>query len=514
MVRLDVRGHAFGSRKLFARTAHACYKYTDAASGADLVPRRMRRRRLVRFAVFAAIAILGLAVGASAAERQTVCSITINSDDEIRTLRRFLPDSEFRFVELTEHARAAAREGEPSWFGRACSSGVRCDVLVVSAHFGNTRAGNYGTTFAGSSGLSLSLDELERRRYDGSCPGVLADPLEVFLFACQTMSSRQGAPLPESDVALFASHHVSPVAAERVVDELRHGGRGTSNRERMEFVFAGVPRIYGFTDVAPAGKRVAPLLEKYLRDTGDYAAHLERSRRAGAGTGNRLIAKALEPTCFTQSSGLQVGGGEYGRNMRACALRDGKKPVAERLALVEGLLERPEFLTHLPAIHGLLGAAEPASLDVAASATVKRIANHAGGRAVVTDVLYRGGTPRLRFETLRLARAVDWISEAEAFPIRRAIVTRLLLPPTYGESRDLICALAASSPLRIEVTAEDVPQTAYQNEFAIEALGCLKPTDTRIHDRLGESLLDSREWIVRAAATALRRVRTATAGPK
>lgn len=472
--------------------------------------------RFTRALVFSS-AVLGFALPhASADDRFTVCSITINSDDEIRTLEKYLPSAEFRFVELTDHARATPAAAEPSWFGRACASGVRCDMLMISAHFGNTWAGNYGTTFAGKSGISLSLEELEDRRYDESCPGILADPLEVFLFACQTMATRRGQALPAADLELFARHHLSPVAAERVVDEVRHQGEGTSNLDRMQFVFAGVPHLYGFTDVGPSGKRVAPLLEEYLRSVGDYGDHLRWLKVASAAgptfLRNEALAQALEPTCFAEAHGFAPAGVEYRRGERACRLRDRRRAFAERLELVERLLDEPEFLSYLPRIQSFFREHQPYSPEIWAGPSLGRIRANARARTAVIDLLHRAATPILRLEALRLAHGLGWISEEQTIPIRRQIVGALLRPPMYGESRDLVCRLAREAPQPIDIRSEDVALETYGNEFGIQALACLRPSDPRIHERLGRSLFDSREWIARLSAIALKEIRPGDVG--
>ena len=103
-----------------------------------------------RFAVLGALLWAITSPASVAAEgRFRVCSITINSDDEIRVFRKHLPQSQFEFVELTQPTSSEAVPGEPPWFAQTCQSGLRCDVLVVSGHFSDIYAGSYGTTFAG-----------------------------------------------------------------------------------------------------------------------------------------------------------------------------------------------------------------------------------------------------------------------------------------------------------------------------------------------------------------------------
>jgi hypothetical protein len=463
-------------------------------------------------ALLASLCALLSSAGAFAEDRFTVCSVTINSDDEIETLKRSLPGSEFQFVELTDHARMTAADGESSWLGRACRSGVRCDVLVVSGHFGNTWAGNYGTTFAGSSDATLSLEDLEQRRCDRSCPGILSDPLEVFLLGCKTLSSTADGPmLSPSDVAVLGRHRLSAASAQRIFDEARNGGDGTSSRQRMQFVFAGVPRVYGFTDVAPSGKRVAPLLESYLGSVGDYAEHLRRLKRTTSGNRsappNEALARALQPTCFAQCGGLDPEEPAYAREQQACRLEDERSPVVRRLEEIEGLLDEPGFASYLPAIDAFFRTREPASFTGAAAAALERIRGHARAQGVLAALQRDLQSPILRLEILRVARSVGWITETEALPVRRQIVKQLLQPPIYGEGRDLICGMGEEVLRRVAIRAEDVPPGVYRDEFGIQALGCLRPADERIRERLARSRSDSREWIARLAGLALERMR-------
>ena len=76
--------------------------------------------------LYGATAIL-LSTPVAHAEKLTVCTITVNSADEKEVFRRYLPAEKYQFVELVERDR-------PDWLASACSSGVTCDVLVISGH--------------------------------------------------------------------------------------------------------------------------------------------------------------------------------------------------------------------------------------------------------------------------------------------------------------------------------------------------------------------------------------------
>jgi hypothetical protein len=465
----------------------------------------IRRARLALLGL--AFLSLGAAPAASAA-RFTVCSITINSDDEIRTFRKRLPASRFDFVELADAAHPASVAGEPDWFSRACASGVRCDVLVVSGHFANVYAGSEGTTFVGTSGLSISLEALERRRCDESCPGILSSLLEVHLFGCRTLATSLDAErISPADLARLARHHVPPRVAERIVEEISYHGADTSNRARMRFVFAGAPRIYGFADVAPLGENVASRLDGYLASGGDPAERLRRLRaardEARVLAPNRELERALRASTFTQTSGLPLGGPAHELESRACLLGSERSSVSERLHHMERLLEEPGFLAYLRSIGSFLRSHDPLSFDAAEHAVLERIRQHPRVRAVVNELVRELESPILRHEILRVSRQVGWISADDALPLQRAIVVRLLEPPVYGGARDLICGIDRDVAAHLALGPEDVSAEVYRDEFGIQALGCLRPADERIRARLARSLVDPREWIARLTATAL-----------
>jgi hypothetical protein len=143
----------------------------------------MRRQFRMRFAfVPAALAVAFLAVPA-AAEKKTVCTITVNSSDEKDAMRARLPKGEYEFVELVE-------KGRPDWLRGACERKIQCDALVISGHF------NAGEDFYSDkieTREHLRMDELERASCSGSCPGLFSRLKEVYLFGCESLN-----PIPPS----------------------------------------------------------------------------------------------------------------------------------------------------------------------------------------------------------------------------------------------------------------------------------------------------------------------------
>ncbi|MFN8601760.1 MAG: hypothetical protein U0842_14925 [Candidatus Binatia bacterium] len=77
---------------------------------------------------------------------------------------------------------------------------------------------------------------------------------------------------------MLLDHGFDRAQAERVV-AMRYGPLDPAFREALRRVFAGVPRIYGFSSAAPKGEYTAPMLDRYFDTVGDYRAHVERAGR-------------------------------------------------------------------------------------------------------------------------------------------------------------------------------------------------------------------------------------------
>src|SRR4051812_29115943 len=126
------------------------------------------------------IATACLLTPATWAAKQTVCTITINSADEQKTFRKFLPADKYDFVELVER-------GRPDWLRSSCQAKVSCDVLIISGHHGE---GNVFFSDALDIAEHLPIEELERVSCSDSCPKLFEHLKEVYLFGCNTLNSQ------------------------------------------------------------------------------------------------------------------------------------------------------------------------------------------------------------------------------------------------------------------------------------------------------------------------------------
>ncbi len=251
---------------------------------------------------------------------KTVCTITVNSDDEREVLRRNLPPGDYGFVELVDR-------GRPDWLASSCSKGVRCDVLVISGHFDG------GTEFYGLLDVReyLAVDELERASCSDSCPGLFSQLKEVYLFGCNTLNAEpMRSASPEIARSLVRSGH-SPAEAERMSRVLaeRHG---ESNRDRMRHIFKDVPVIYGFSGKAPLGRYAGPTFERYVKSTG--------GAEFGTGRPSAALLGLFAPTGMTVTPGLKDADPNAGFRRDACHFSNDRLTVASKVDFVHELLGR------------------------------------------------------------------------------------------------------------------------------------------------------------------------------
>jgi len=190
----------------------------------------------------AALAMLALA--SPAAARLRVCTFAFNGPEEVDVFRTRLPPEDFEIVDLSPALATPVPTpgGTVSWADNLCPTDLRCDVVVYSAEFGGR--------FFGRSGRSVSLQELEEASCQPRCAGLFHTPQEVFLLACNTLATKdQDTRTPAQYREVLLDHGFEQADAERAV-AIRYGPLGQSFREAERRIFAGVPRLYGFSTVA------------------------------------------------------------------------------------------------------------------------------------------------------------------------------------------------------------------------------------------------------------------------
>jgi len=443
--------------------------------------------------------------------RLTVCAVSFNVPDEVEVFKWHLPPKDFEVVDLSPHpgARGSATPalaspappaqagggGTTPWLGRLCRRDLRCDVVVYSAEFAGRFFGGYGQ--------SLSLQEMEEASCQAPCQGLFHSPREVFLLACNTLATKdEDSRSPDEYLQVLLNHGFDQGSAERVV-ALRYGPLGPTFREAFRRIFMGVPRIYGFASVAPAGERTAPRLETYFRSVGDYRRHLERMQRDTAP--NRMLLAAFAGTGLVETSGLSALEPAAADRDRICTLYDEREPVALRLRIVLQLMTRPDFLAFLPSIQAFFDRHPAERMQAEERELFTAIRRCEPAREQALRLVQQLNVSALQLELARFAWHLGWMTEDQFRALAIGGARELLRRPLTSELVDVMCAITTHEPIGDEFASDDLSAELFGHPEGVRLIDCLSPTDRRIDARL-VALLDDPELSARLwAAYALSR---------
>ncbi|MFO1328126.1 MAG: hypothetical protein U1F56_12275 [Rubrivivax sp.] len=356
----------------------------------------------------------------------TVCTVTVNSPDEQQVLRRHLDPKRWRFVELVEHGRS-------DWLDAACRSRVRCDVLVISGHYDG---GHQFFSDRLDVGEHLPVAELERASCTASCSGLFAQLKEVHLYGCNTLNPQPQTSAGAEALRSLVRERAGTGAHDSELPRVE-AGPGESSRERMRQIFPGVPAIYGFASMAPLGPVAAEPLERWLRNGG--------RAEVGRGRSSSALLAAFGPQSFTVVRGL--GPDEPLARSRAhmCALSDGDRPLAQRVAAAHRLLQRDVtgVGVHLDRIQRLLAEVpdgERATGEVARA--FERVAADGAARSRWLASIRETYNPTLRLRLIDVAAAAGWFTPDERRAERVRLLSELRERRDIGVGEvDLACAL-------------------------------------------------------------------------
>jgi len=416
--------------------------------------------------------------------KQTVCSITVNSPDEVATFRRFLPESKFEFVDLVERGRA-------DWLASACRTSVSCDVLVISAHYDG---GNEFFSDRLETKEYLTVTELERASCSESCPGVFSSLKEVYLFGCNTLNPDPQSSASAEIVRSLVREGHSPSEAKRQLNSLI-AAHGESSRDRMRQIFDDVPVIYGFSSTAPLGPVAATSLTRYFRANGD--------REIAEGRPSNRLLEAFEPFGLTATSGITDKDPHAEARRDMCQFADDRLSVATKLAFVHQVLQRPigEARLHLDRIQRLTAALDAKTRQTPAVAqALEDIDRDVAAQERLLDFARGTEQPSVRVRLIDLARDVGWLSEDERHDELARMLREVLARPTVGVPEvDLACSLNQDHHLDGLFSAP----TGVDDDVAHAAVrACLGSVEGRA--RTLEGLVSPNEPDVRVAQVYLR----------
>lgn len=328
---------------------------------------------------------------------KTVCTITVNSADEKDAFRRYLPADKFQFVELVER-------GRPDWLASACSTGVRCDALVISGHYDG---GHEFFSEHVDSEEFLPVGEMERVSCSDSCSGLFSQLKEVYLFGCNTLNPEALHSRSEAIARLLVQSGHSPADAERLARALsvRYAD---SSRDRMRQVFKDVPAIYGFSSVAPLGPAAATLLDRYFQFGG--------TRDIASGRAGSRILPYFAGHSLTMTRGLTDADSDAGFRRDVCQFFDDRLSIAQKVDFVHRLLNRDMaevgmFLDRIE--HYTASWIDTARQNPAVARALDEIANDQPARDRYLNFAHNSGKPAVRARMIALAHRLGWLTAAE-----------------------------------------------------------------------------------------------------
>ncbi len=428
----------------------------------------------------------GLACEVSATPK-TVCTITVNSPDEKETLKRTLPEGDYRFVELVERGRA-------DWLASACRSGVRCDVLLISGHFDG------GTEFYTDrleQRESLPVSDMRRAACSESCPGVFSQLREVYLFGCNTLNA-DGLTGAAGEIARsLVRGGAAPADAERIARALNDRHR-ESNRDRMRQIFKDVPIIYGFSSKAPLGPFAAATLDRYLQAS--------PQREFGNGQASAKLLGLFAPASMTVVAGLTDADADADFRRDVCRLSDDRLSAAQKLGFVHEVLQRDPAEVRMLFDH-VEAYARSLTEDDRQSAAARRvreaIVDDRAARERYLAFVRNDDEPLVRSRMLALARELGWLTPAElAAEYRRLLGDRLRGTAMGPADVDLACSLNRNHELGLEPLASPDSPGRVDRVARAGILACLDSAEA--HGDVLRALTSAREADVEIARVYLR----------
>jgi hypothetical protein len=325
------------------------------------------------------------------------------------------------------------------------------------------------------------------------------------LLACNTLATK-GADnrTPREYLQVLLAHGFSRAAAERVVD-LRYGPLGPSFRESLRRSFMGVPRIYGFSSVAPRGEVTASLLRQYFHRKGDYARYLTRAQRDTKA--NKELLASFAGTSLVQMTGLTPLETAAADRALVCRIYDDTQTAVERLRIVQQLFARGDFLSFVPTIEVFFSRHAPETLRGEERRLFKEIQLLDVPRRQMLDLMYSLNVSALKMQIAHLAMQFAWITADEYRRLAVEGAKQLLAEPLSSEVVDIACELTKYVPAGARLRSEEIPEQLFWHSEGFRLLDCLSPADARLTTRMlvgFESIDEStRRWTAYALSRRL-----------
>jgi HEAT repeat protein len=437
----------------------------------------------------------------------TVCTITINSDEEIDMFEKYLTKDKFNFVELTN-------KDDDDWFGTACKAGTKCDILIISGHFAGS--------FFGDKGFELSAKELEKHSCNNDCTGILDDPVEVFLFGCNTLATKEkDSRTPQEYMNVLIADGRQRGEAELVVAARYNEFERTFKNQAM-LSFAEVPHIYGFYSKAPLGKHIQGPLEGYLKNKVDYSKWIKQEQIKR----KEVVKRNKEFTCInknlTECSGMSCNVGVCDETTdyktlkeQICLFYNDKVTTLQRLTFVRDVFDKGKdyyknlFSTIVDYFYSIDFLSDTKKYSEAERQEFAKI--QAGQTARNELKIFGDGStldlmPIFTVRTVYFMNKLNWVSDSDAKALYIKFVSNSFNKTMTREfrfalARDLPGSVKASIGKMLQLS--DINSDAFLNSNVILSLANIVPQDQQISLKLVEIMKNSKDPMSFYAASAL-----------
>ena len=432
---------------------------------------------------FGLLLMLSLFWSYTAVAKYKVCSITINSADEIEVFKQQLGTQDFEFIELVPLS-IESRPNNIHWFTNACKQGHKCDILVISGHFG-------GLFFGEKNNYILPVDIMEKQSCSGSCAGLLSNVKEVFLFGCYTLANKRSRQrTPEQHLEVLLHYNYARDMAETVVAGI-YLPFGLSFEHQMQLAFSGGSSIYGFTELSPLGKDIRWPLANYFgevkRHYGSYKSWLDQKRPQ---VRNPLIYNTIGGA-ISEVKGIGPNNDQFPQFQKICNL------YQEDLSKVKGIQEIQNLITAgdgpmaYLAIKNFISENRP--FEGRSLTIFNEIRNNSNFKNEFY-VLYSQISSRLpyvKIQFLNFLNFFSWVSNSFYKRELKANTLKIVSRPT-SEAYDFATALVYDEQISVpdlNLTEEDFPSDFYRNIWSALILETLNVRNYIVHRRLMNACL-------------------------
>lgn len=437
--------------------------------------------------IFKKILLLGFILFLpSAYAKYQVCTITINSADEKQVFQEHLSKDHFEFREILPQDSDRYKKNSSYWFDEACRADYKCDILIISGHFGGT--------FFGESGFTLPTDLMEQKSCEKSCKGILSQVKEIFLFGCNTLANKKKDTRTYQDyLNVLLEDGMARETAERVVAS-RYSPLESPFYKRMNFIFDGSATVYGFDQLSPLGEHIREPLNNYFKAInkkyGNYYNYLDKKGYNRAE--NKELLGALKTTTINQSHLPSIS-----KNLKdeilfknKCILFDDQAHFLSRTQALENIFSSENFGSAFFAIDYFLSRNQNRMLENRQSRAVFRDIKNSEhySKKFRSFYSYLEHLPYIKIIYLNVLNRFQWIDSLDFKLKIKENVLSLIRKPN-GESYVSSVLLLEDQQLKkrdLYFTEKDLPKGYIQNIWSLLILEKLQARVPHLQDEILE----------------------------